>query len=257
MVFFSPRKPAPIMSEDHGPRRLETELELLNAMYPHQTHYDPKSRELKFSADNVSLLLRLPESYPESGLPDIISATDAAKNDVRAQCRNAVRELDLTEGEEALDAVLATVQQLVESAPAQLNQRTQQSDSIADVQHVSNVSKTIIVWLHHLLNTNKRKLALSPPSSTPPVSGLTKPGYPGVLVYSGPSSAVMEHVNVLKAQNWQVFQVRFEEEELWQFSHGTGVKEMENMSEIVQGVGVDGDAGRRQKKAFLEAVGIK
>ena len=245
------------MSEDQGPTRLETELELLNAMYPDQTHYDPKSRELKFSGDGASLLLRLPDTYPEAGLPDIISATDAAKNDLRAQSRDAVRELGLSEGEEALDAIVAIFQQLIESVPAQLEQNTEKSGSTADAHYVSNISKTIIVWLHHLLNTNKRKLALSPPSSTTPVSGLTKPGYPGILVYSGPSSAVMEHVNVLKAQNWQAFQVRFEEEELWQFAHGTGVKEMESMSEIVQGVNVDGEAGKRQKQEFLEAVGIK
>ncbi|RMZ72217.1 DUF-domain-containing protein [Pyrenophora seminiperda CCB06] len=245
------------MSEDQGPTRLETELELLNAMYPNQTQYDPKSRELKFSGDGASLLLRLPDTYPESGLADIISATDAARNDVRVQSRDAVRELGLTEGEEALDAIIATFQQLIESAPAQLDQQTEKSDSTVDAQHVSNVSKTIIVWLHHLLNTNKRKLALSPPSSTPPVSGLTKPGYPGILIYSGPSSAVMEHVNILKMQNWQAFQVRFEEEELWQFAHGTGVKEMESMSEIVQGVTVDGEVGVNQKKEFLEAIGIK
>ena len=255
--FLEARKRAPIMSEDQGPTRLETELELLNAMYPDQTHYNSKSRELKFSADSASLLLRLPDTYPESGLPDVISATDAAKNDLRAQSRDAVRELGLAEGDEALDAIIATFHHLTQSGPTQLSQTTQKSDSIADAQHVSNLSKTIIVWLHHLLNTNKRKLALSPPPSTPRVSGLTKPGYPGILVYSGPSSAVMEHVNVLKAQNWQAFQVRFEQEELWQFAHGIGVQEAESMSEIVQGIHVDGEVGKRQKKDFLEAVGIK
>ena len=97
---------------DHGPTRLETELELLEAMYPDQTHYDPKSRELKFSHDNhASLLLRLPESYPELGLPDIISATDAAKNDLRTRVKVAVKDVGLAEGEEALDAIVAACTQ--------------------------------------------------------------------------------------------------------------------------------------------------
>jgi hypothetical protein len=104
---------------DQGPTRLETELELLEAMYPDQTHYDPKSRELKFSHnDHASLLLRLPESYPELGLPDLISATDAAKDDLRTRVKYAVTKLELAEGEEVLDAIVAAFQQVVESAPA-------------------------------------------------------------------------------------------------------------------------------------------
>ncbi|KAB2108108.1 hypothetical protein AG0111_0g3700 [Alternaria gaisen] len=237
---------------DHGPTRLETELELLEAMYPDQTHYDPKSRELKFSHDNhASLLLRLPESYPELGLPDIISATDAAKNDLRTRVKLAVKDVGLAEGEEVLDAIVAAFQQVVEFAPTT-------SDASSDTMAGADITpKTVIVWLHHLLNTNKRKLALSPPPSTPPVSGITKPGYPGVLVYSGPSAAVTEHVNTLKAQNWQAFQVRYEEEELWHFAHGAGVKEMESMSEVVKDVELEGSIGKTQKEELLKAIGIK
>lgn len=238
---------------DHGPTRLETELELLEAMYPDQTHYDPRSRELKFSHDNhASLLLRLPESYPELGLPDIISATDAAKNDLRTRVKVAVKDIGLAEGEEALDAIVAAFQQVVDSAPA-----TSDASSDTTAGANDNTSKTVIVWLHHLLNTNKRKLALLPPPSTPPVSGITKPGYPGVLVYSGPSAAVTEHVNTLKAQNWQAFQVRYEEEELWHFVHGASVKEMESMSEVVKSVKLEGATGKTQKEELLKAIGIK
>jgi hypothetical protein len=111
--------------------------------------------------------------------------------------------------------------------------------------------------LHHLLNTNKRKIALSPPPVTPPVCGLTKPGYPGVLVYSGPSVAVTQHVNNLKAKNWKAFQVRYEEEKLWHFAHGVGVKEMESMSEVVKGVETEDVTGKIQKEELLKAIGIK
>jgi hypothetical protein len=128
---------------------------------------------------------------------------------------------------------------------------------VATTENGNNTSKTVIVWLHHLLNTNKRKLALSPPPSATPVSGCTKPGYPGILIYSGPASAVLEHINTLKAQNWQAFQVRYEEEELWTFSHGHGVKEMESMSDIVKSVGIEDHVGKKQKEEFLKAVGIK
>ena len=236
---------------DQGPTRLETELELLQAMYSDQTHYNPNSRELKFTNHgHCSFLLRLPETYPDSGFPDIISATDAAKNDLRLRLREAVAELTLLEGEESLDAIVATFERLIESASSHLNQPQNASAT-------SDTPKTTIIWLHHLLNTNKRKLALSPPSSSPPVSGLTKPGYPGVLVYSGPSLAVTEHVNLLKAQNWQAFQVRYEEDELWHFAHGTGVKEVETMSDIVKGVETQNNTANEQRDKLLKALGIK
>ena len=83
------------------------------------------------------------------------------------------------------------------------------------------------------------------------------------MIFSGPSSAVNEHVDTLKAENWQAFQVRYEEYELWTFAHGKGVKEVETMAEVVKGVqpseGKKSEVGRgeRQKKQFLEAVGIR
>ncbi|KAF1831772.1 hypothetical protein BDW02DRAFT_504455 [Decorospora gaudefroyi] len=237
--------------------RLEIELQLLNAMYPGQTHYSPKSREFKFSDDShAALLLRLPDTYPEAASPDIVSATDAAKNDLRAHTKRAVKELGLAPGEEALDAVIATFLHVLASttSPSPPDRDTGPTPGTDDRL---NTSKTVIIWLHHLLNTNKRKLALSPPPSTPLVSGLTKPGYPGVLVYSGPASAVIEHVNTLKAQNWQAFQVRYEEQELWHFAHGTGVKEVESMSEVVKGVEREAATGKGHKEEFLKAVGIK
>lgn len=250
------------MSDDEPPR-LATEIELLEAMYPGQAHYSPKSRELKFTHDShASLLLRLPENYPESGSPDIISAVDASRNDVRAQTKDAVKELSLVSGEEALDAIIAAFQQILETAASQSDARTQASNKHShpiSEQDTSTTPKTVIIWLHHLLNTNKRKLALSPTS----LSGLTKPGYPGILVYSGPSKAVTEHVTVLKAQNWQAFNVRYEETEEWTFAHGKGVREVETMAEVAKGVECAGHGseiekrGRKQKEEFLKAVGIK
>jgi hypothetical protein len=237
------------MSEQE-PSRLEMEIELLEAMYPEQASYTSKALELKFTQDGAVLQLRLPESYPESGLPDVIAANDASKTDIRANTNAAVKALGLTEGEEALDAIIAAFQQVLESS------NTAQQSETADKE---DTSRTVIIWLHHLLALTKRKLALSPTT----ISGITKPGYPGIMIFSGPSSAVMEHVNTLKAQNWQAFQVRYEEEELWKFAHGKGVKEVETMAEVVKSFEL-GDAktggseqGKKQKEEFLKAVGIK
>lgn len=260
------------MSEE-DPSRLDNEIELLTAIYPDQATYSPKSQELKFTQDHATLHLRVPDTYPESGLPDVLGATDASKHDIRTQTKAAIGVLNLPEGEEALDAIISAFQQVVSdrletSSVASTKSTKSVKGTVAD----PNVKKTVIIWLHHLLNTNKRKLCLSPP-----FPGITKPGYPGVLVYSGPVTAVNAHVNELKAQNWAAFQVRFEEEVEWKFTHGEGVREVESMADVVKLLEIEEkDAGvksaqkgkkggkeegmvqgKRQKEEFLKAVGIK
>ena len=260
---------------DEEPSRLESEIELLTAIYPDQATYTPKSREVKFVQDHASLQLRIPDTYPETGLPDVIAATDETKHDIRTETKNAIQALNLQDGEEVLDAMISVFQQIISNKL--------ETSSIASAKSTKSIKgtkdegtdtkKTVIIWLHHLLNTNKRKLALSP---SPPVSGITKPGYPGVLIYAGPARAVSAHVNELKAQNWQAFQVRFEEEICWRFAHGEGVREVESMADVVKLLEIDGkDAsekhtqkgcgqngrtggeGQKQKDEFLKAVGIK
>jgi hypothetical protein len=243
------------MSE-HEPSRLEMEIELLNAMYLEQVSYSSKARELKFTQDGALLQLRLPESYPESGFPDVIAANDATKSDLRTRTKIAVKELGLIEGEEALDAIIAAFQQVLDAVGDTQSQTPNNTSSTAQQ---ADSFRTVIIWLHHLLALTKRKLALSPTN----LSGITKPGYPGIMIFSGPASAVVQHVNTLKAENWQAFQVRFEEDELWEFAHGNGVKEVETMAEVVKGIELDAaksaekEKGTKQKEEFLKAVGIK
>ncbi|KAJ4340215.1 hypothetical protein N0V95_007568 [Ascochyta clinopodiicola] len=260
------------MSEEE-PSRLDNEIELLTAIYPEQASYSSKSRELKFVQEHATLQLRIPETYPETGQPDVIGATDTARNDIRDQTKAAIRALQLPEGEETLDAILSAFQQVLSDRLETSSIASAKSTkSTKSTKHEDpNTQKTVIIWLHHLLNTNKRKLCLSPA-----FSGITKPGYPGVLVYSGPAAAVSAHVNELKAQNWAAFQVRFEEEVSWQFAHGEGVREVESMADVVKALefdersvsgktvqkgggkaGTANSVGSRQKEEFLKAVGIK
>ncbi|KAF2438838.1 hypothetical protein P171DRAFT_490879 [Karstenula rhodostoma CBS 690.94] len=225
------------------------ELELVEAMYPDQVAYDSKSRDFKFTADSGALLqLRIPESYPESGFPDVLGARDGQKNDLREQVRSAIKDdVGLTEGEEALDAIVAAFQSVVDAKSATVDAENNVNQP-SDTSKQPAPDKTVIVWLHHLLALSKRKLALSPTS----ISGITKPGYPGIMLFSGPATAVTEHVNVLKAENWQAFQVRYEEAELWKFEHGTGIREVETMAEVVKGLQEE-----KKRDEFLKAMGIR
>lgn len=223
--------------------RLQAEIDLLGAIYPENVSYNGKSREIKYSSDEGAFVLRLPSGYLDNELPEALSAS-IGKDDARTQLKQHVQ--SLSTGEEVLDSLIAAFIDLAGEAS--------QASEVAAASEASpstvtpNTHATIIIWLHHLLNTNKRKLALSPSAG---VSGITKPGYPGVLIYSGSSQLVHEHIAELKRQNWQAFQVRLETDEVWTFAHGEGVREVEGMKDVVAAV------GEERKSEFLEAMRMK
>jgi len=163
--------------------RLECEMALLEAMYPDSVRFTPKSREVFYHHDNgATLTLRLPDQYPDGGLPDVIAANDAgaAKSDLRAAMKDSIKRVGLVAGEESLDAIIAAFQELLARRQAETESHPS-GRGTADVGPAT--MKTVVVWLHHLLATGKRKLALNPELAG--VSGITKPGYPGVMVFSG------------------------------------------------------------------------
>lgn len=233
--------------------RLALEIELLESMYPHSVRLDRKAADLSFSANPDStdkLVLRLPPSYPERGAPEVVLARSCAGLDLRVQVQTLVKEVcdeNAPAGEEpgeVLDAVIARYLELVEPEDRETGE-----EAVANSSSASGGSKTTIIWLHHLLATSKRKLAINPSSSHGKVTGVTKPGYPGVMVFSGVRTAVEDHVAELKGLNWQAFAVRYEADEEWKFEGD--IKEVETMAEVVQCI----EEGRRE--AFLKAVGVK
>lgn len=228
--------------------RLDNELALVLAMYPDQVEWDPHSREATFRLPNACLKLRLQDDYLTTGRPVIISAS-VAKTDISDAVRQRLIE-EFNPGEEILDSTIMIFDELAAHHELEASSQSPEppNSSSATTDGSESGDATVIVWLHHLLNTNKRKLALSP---DPSVSGITKPGYPGVLMYSGPAKAVREHVNELKGQNWAAFQVRLEEAEAWEFSHGKGVREVEAMGDVVAAV------GEARKAEFMQAMKIK
>lgn len=252
---------------DEAEERLRSELELLGAMYPGCTAFDGRSRELKYSpapdGDGLAkavLVLRLPDHYPASGLPDLITARDAGGLDARAQVSAAFSGLGVVEGEEALDAFVLAFQDLINEPAGNTPPRDTAAttrDAGEDVQR----RKTVVIWLHHLLNTNKRKLAMGPSLDAASVSGLTRPGYPGAMVFSGPGDAVDSHVAELRSQRWQAFQVRYDSAEeggggddglVWGFEHRAGVREVESLGEMARGIS-RGD----HREVFLRVMGLR
>ncbi|KAJ1338772.1 hypothetical protein MN608_01635 [Microdochium nivale] len=252
--------------------RLDTELDILAAMYPDAgavVYSHARGREVRFTMDTGTLVLRLPELYPVIGFPEILTAswssatssdrTGSRHKDLRDQTRAAVEALGLPAmgGDEVLDALILAFQQVVEAEqrqstasndgadPGEPGADVKEDDAYLQASHARRPRrqhKTVIIWLHHLLNTNKRKLALHPTlqptslhlqSSTTAatvaagnvISGVTKPGYPGVLLYSGPRDLVAAHVSELRGQRWQAFQVRYDSDDYDDLDLDAGAEE--------------------------------
>ncbi|KAK5047287.1 hypothetical protein LTR84_006809 [Exophiala bonariae] len=294
-------------TEEDVASRLDAELSLLDAMYPSSVTWMCQSREVRFktstSASSGELQLRLPDTYPGSGLPSVISACDGTRNDVRERMRCAMRELGLVEGEECLDRVVGAFEGVVRvrvplirwsflyfyehglrtptGSETGIDSTTSGTNMQLETQDPPSSSKTVIIWLHHLLATSKRKLAINPtlhgsanpslslststPNTHQSISGITKPGYPGILIFSGASRLVDAHVRELKDLNWQAFQVRYDSTDdgadrrcRWGFVHeesenGRGrIVEVETMAEVVKGI-----VGERERGVFLRCVGVK
>lgn len=256
-----------------GADRLAIELELLQAMYPEAISFSPKVREVRYvhgplasgtSTAAGTLLLRLPDLYPTEGVPEVLLASGPQKEDLRSSTMDAIANSGLSPGEEVLDAIVLSFQDLLSSRAAWLREEDRDGNlrkprQSGEGELDDNEFRTVVIWLHHLLNTNKRKLALNPMITNHRINGMTKPGYPGVFVFSGPKSSVDTHVSELRSQRWQAFQVRYDSENdadlgnrNWSFEHGTGIREVESMSDLTQGI-----LNAGQREIFLNTVGVK
>ncbi|KAK5299962.1 hypothetical protein LTR14_002177 [Exophiala xenobiotica] len=316
-----PPPPPPPSSHE----RLDAEISLLQAMYPDTLTFNTHTREVHYKSTSTSpasapstststststcnasatatLVLRIPSDYPDTGLPELISARDGNKDDVRDKTRRALTTgtsaLALEEGVEVLDQIITVFEDVVASSASSSSSDQATSVRGATTSTTNNnnhhhedppgkrqaaTAKTVIIWLHHLLATSKRKLAIAPTTTmhmhargheSISISGLTKPGYPGIMLFSGPRDLVDAHVQELKALNWQAFQVRYDSDEEqhpapasssssststvastveWPFTHERGkIIEVESMADLVRGI-----AREQDKEAFLRAVGVK
>ncbi|KAI0479518.1 hypothetical protein GGR56DRAFT_673435 [Xylariaceae sp. FL0804] len=235
---------------DGAEERLRAELDLLMAIYPDAVAFSPKGRELTYSHEAAKLLLRLPDAYPVAEKPELVSATGPDRRDLRSATKAAFVYLDLANGE-VLDALILAFQDLLSSqAPASRDDSP--APHLSATRDAQPKCRTVVIWLHHLLNTNKRKLALNPSLPSPDMLGITRPGYPGVLVFSGPKPAVDAHVSELRSQRWQAFQIRYDSDDPWAFSHSAGIAEVESISDVAQAI-----TDTVQRELFLSSLGVK
>jgi hypothetical protein len=87
----------------------------------------------------------------------------------------------------------------------------------------------VLIWFHHLLSLTKRKAIIALQS----VRGISKPGYPGILVLQGHKYVLNDVIAELKGMKWQAMQVR-SEIECDEKSLESGVHEVESIAEVVE-----------------------
>jgi hypothetical protein len=232
----------------------QDELELLLSMYPDEIAFNNQSSELSYQSSNARLVLRIPQHYPSQEAPEVISAMGSSKQDLRENVLKSVHSQQ--PGESCLDVVISDFSDLLIKLHAEEQESQEQRNAAKDELdlNASERRKTVIIWLHHLLATSKRKQALCPEGTdAESVTGVTKPGYPGVLVFSGSATAVHTHVQGLKSLRWQAFQVRYESDERWVLKHGTGIIEVETMGQVVAEL----EQVNGGKDIFLEAMKMR
>ena len=181
--------------------------------------------------DKVTLQFTLPERYPSNGNPIVgFTAPSLSKTQHQAlqtHLNSILHGLSSSDNERLLEII----ESLKEFLPTTLSSFTTEGtlpDTSTTVDPISEGPNVIVlIWFHHLLSTTKRKAIKSLDS----LRGISKPGYPGILVLQGSKASVDEAITELKSMRWQVIQVRGEiecEQEL-----AVGIHEVEKVAEVV------------------------
>jgi hypothetical protein len=87
----------------------------------------------------------------------------------------------------------------------------------------------VLIWFHHLLSLTKRKAILA----LPLLCGISKPGYPGILILQGQKDIINDAIVKLRGMKWQAMQVRAEIENDNKLLEN-GIHEVENVAQVVE-----------------------
>ncbi|CAG8498143.1 2184_t:CDS:2 [Dentiscutata heterogama] len=139
---------------------------------------------------------------------------------------------------------------IIETSTSELSQFNEKSDYSFKICR-------ILIWTHHLLSLEKRKCVCRWANELG-IWGLSKPGYPGIIIVEGLYDNVQDYISRLKNLKWQAITIRSEESEVYNsplHNHGEfvkirlgrinpGVSEFESMSEISSKCNERGRIGR-------------
>ncbi|CAG9464983.1 unnamed protein product [Pedinophyceae sp. YPF-701] len=169
--------------------------------------------------EGLSLAFTLPRDYP---------GPDSAPPRVRATCvslpSKSAHATLAAAAAEAIDECGPDVECLVAVAEAVLSAaRALPAEDVAGHYGTSNSTPPRassgspqlgrrVIWFHHIKSPTKKKL-IKDWGRELGLSGVMKPGYPGVLLLEGREDDVAEMVRRLRSLTWKAMQVRCEETE--------------------------------------------
>lgn len=181
--------------------------------------------------NKTTLPFTLPASYPSNGQPIVgVSAQHVSNGQLQSlqAALNTILDSLSSSTEERLLQIIESFREHVRTTLTQPAIEAIDPKATAKAE-ATPVSPTVVVliWFHHLLSTTKRKAIKSLES----LCGISKPGYPGILVLQGRKPALDEAITELKSMRWQAMQVRGEVECGKKLD--SGIHEVEKVAEVV------------------------
>lgn len=179
--------------------------------------------------EKITLQLALPQEYPTGASPVVtFTAPGLSKANHHALQAN-LNDFLSSQSSSTEERLLEIVQFFIEHIPSQSSPIPAVETSEATQSAPDNTNCIVLIWFHHLLSTTKRKAILAQQS----LRGISKPGFPGILVLQGPKDIVEDAITELKGMRWQAMQVRGEIED-HEKQLNEGIHEVETVADVVE-----------------------
>lgn len=174
----------------------------------------------------MTVQVTLPAAYPSGANPIVtFNAPHLSRNEhhtLQTALTARLAELASSTTERILDIVEFFTTCIPEPSSPTI------ADPPASTTESPSSSTIVLIWFHHLLSTTKRKDILGLP-----LRGISRPGYPGILVLQGPKDDVDDAIGELRGMRWQAMQVRAEVEGHEKFLD-EGVHEVGSVAEVIE-----------------------
>jgi hypothetical protein len=171
----------------------------------------------------------LPETYPNHDNPSVFLSASSLSKDTYSTLQSKLNYLLASLTSKDDERLHEIIDAFISWTPPSSTTNPTEAPRLPLESPLSTPNFVILIWFHHLLSTTKRKAILSLEG----LRGLSKPGYPGILVLQGRKDALDKSVTNLKAMKWQAMQVRGEIE-CNDKQLKDGIHEVEKVSEVVE-----------------------
>ena len=179
--------------------------------------------------EKITLQLTLPREYPTGANPVVTFTAPSLSKANHHTLQANLNDYLSSQSSSREERLLEIVQSFTDGIPSQSSPIPAVETSEATQSASNNTSSIVLIWFHHLLSTRKRKAILALQS----LRGISKPGYPGILVLQGPKDILEDAITELKGMRWQAMQVRAEignhEKQL-----NEGIHEVETVAAVVE-----------------------